>query len=698
VPTWSEDVVTRTVIGTYITSRGIAGVGTISFTPTATVYDPDDSVVLSGATVVTLDGTGSFSVELPTTDNPLVTPSGWAYEVAVRINGVKSVNVRVFLPLGDGSDIDLFTQIARLVPSTTASYVSSASSTTARGPIGPAGAQGETGVTGATGAGPTGATGATGPAGAPTGATGATGATGVGATGVTGSTGATGPQGTSINIRGTVAGVVDLPSSGNAVNDAFIVTANEDLYVWSGAAWNNVGQIVGPAGATGATGAGQTGVTGATGAQGPTGSTGANGIDGATGATGAGETGATGPTGVAGNTGATGVTGASVTGATGATGANGSTGAIGATGAQGETGPTGSNGVTGNTGATGASVTGATGPTGADSTVAGPTGPTGLTGSTGATGASVTGNTGATGVTGSTGAVGNTGVTGSTGATGVTGADSTVAGPTGVTGATGATGASVTGPTGADSTVAGPTGPTGLTGPTGAGQTGATGATGITGVTGAGVTGATGPTGAAGAGSSMFIERYQVQATSGEEFYLHSYDVNQKSALTWSRSTTTLTVTSASHGLTTGDRIILRNTNVAAAQSLTVTVSDGNTFTVTVANTGTSSGAEGVYSRGYNMSRVSSTVTLYAPTGEGVTLLGGMMRIPSSVASPLIFNYGDVGLNSSPADRYPPMIFAWREDTNAQSSPNSNLASLSGNDQLSIVMSAANRTIRFSFA
>jgi hypothetical protein len=196
----------------------------------------------------------------------------------------------------------------------------------------------------------------------------------------------------------------------------------------------------------------------------------------------------------------------------------------------------------------------------------------------------------------------------------------------------------------------------------------------------------------------MYIERYQVQTTAGEEFYLQSYDVNQKSSLTWSRSTTTLTVTSASHGLTTGDRIILRDTNVATAQSLTVTVTDGNTFTATVANTGTSSGSSGVYSRGYNMARVTSTVTLYAPTGGGVTLLGGMMRLPSSVASPLIFNYAAVGLNSSAADRYPPMIFGWREDTNAQSQPNSNLASLSGYDQLSIVMSAANRTIRFSFA
>jgi hypothetical protein len=44
------------------------------------------------------------------------------------------------------------------------------------------------------------------------------------------------------------------------------------------------------------------------------------------------------------------------------------------------------------------------------------------------------------------------------------------------------------------------------------------------------------------------------------------------------------------------------------------------------------------------------------------------------------------------------MIFGWREDTSAQSQPSPNLSSISGYDQLSIVMSAANRTIRFSFA
>jgi hypothetical protein len=183
-----------------------------------------------------------------------------------------------------------------------------------------------------------GTTGPSGPAGltGPTGPTGAASAV-TGPTGPTGATGATGPQGTSINVRGTVAAVINLPASGNAINDAFIVTANEDLYVWNGTTWNNVGQIVGPMGPTGAQGP-----------TGPTGSAGYVGSDGATGPTGA--TGATGPTGAA----------STVTGPTG------NTGPTGPQGLQGQLGPTG--------------------PTGAASQVTGPTGPTGPTGNTGPAG------------------------------------------------------------------------------------------------------------------------------------------------------------------------------------------------------------------------------------------------------------------------------------------------------------------------
>jgi hypothetical protein len=113
--------------------------------------------------------------------------------------------------------------------------------------------------------------------------------------GEVGPIGPTGPQGTSITVKGQVANVVNLPSAGNTVNDAYIVSSNGNLYVWNGSIWVNAGPIVGPTGATGATG-GQ-GVTGPTGpvstVPGPTGPQG----DTVTGPTG--PQGGTGPTGPA---------------------------------------------------------------------------------------------------------------------------------------------------------------------------------------------------------------------------------------------------------------------------------------------------------------------------------------------------------------------------------------------------------------
>ena len=211
--------------------------------------------------------------------------------------------------------------------------------------------------------------------------------------------GPTGPQGVSITVKGSVATVGDLPATGNAVNDAWVVQADGDLYVWTGTTWNNVGQIVGPIGPTGPQGL-----------VGPTGPTGAQGITGPTGATGSASTvvGPTGPTG----------SGSVVPGPTGPTGATGADSTV-----PGPVGPTGPQGDA----STVAGPTGPTGPQGADSSVVGPTGPTG------AVGAAST-------------------VAGPTGPTGPQGDASTVAGPTGPTG-----------PDGAASTVVGPTGPQGPT-------------------------------------------------------------------------------------------------------------------------------------------------------------------------------------------------------------------------------------------
>ena len=141
--------------------------------------------------------------------------------------------------------------------------------------------------------GPTGPTGPTGVAG-PTGSAGSAGTTGptgpTGTSGTNGPTGPTGAAGTGITYKGTVATVGALPSSGNTAGDAYVVTADDHLYVWNGSAWTDAGpvaaSVTGPTGPTGV--AGPTGPTGNTGGVGPTGPTGANStVAGPTGPTGA---------------------------------------------------------------------------------------------------------------------------------------------------------------------------------------------------------------------------------------------------------------------------------------------------------------------------------------------------------------------------------------------------------------------------
>lgn len=132
---WPNDVVTRTVFGTYLTGAGDPAKGRITFTPTSRVVDAEDAVVIEDTLTAVLDATGSFEIELPTTDNDLLSPKGWAYDVSVRLYGVKPQRFFALLPYGDGSDVDIRTNIS--LTSTNVSNVSS--STGVQGPIGPRG-------------------------------------------------------------------------------------------------------------------------------------------------------------------------------------------------------------------------------------------------------------------------------------------------------------------------------------------------------------------------------------------------------------------------------------------------------------------------------------------------------------------------------------------------------------------------------
>lgn len=208
----------------------------------------------------------------------------------------------------------------------------------------------------------------------------------LGPTGPAGPTGPRGAAGTSIQFKGSVVALGNLPTNAQA-NHAYINNEDGNLYVYDGETWTDAGQIVGPQGEVGPTGpAGATGPTGPqgdTGAEGPQGATGPQGVAGATGDTGptgpAGLDGATGPQGAAGVDGADGQDGAAATVAIGSitTGAPGTQayvsnsgtatyaildftiprGEVGATGPTGPAGVDGLNGVDGQNGLDGASFT-----------------------------------------------------------------------------------------------------------------------------------------------------------------------------------------------------------------------------------------------------------------------------------------------------------------------------------------------------
>lgn len=109
-----------------------------------------------------------------------------------------------------------------------------------------------------------------------------------------------GEKGDSLNIKGSVPLVANLPTTGQKDGDAWIVEADGHMHIWNtSTGWRDVGQIrgergaVGPQGPTGAQG--PKGDTGAVGPQGPAGPTGQAGPEGPQGP--AGEIGPLGPEG-----------------------------------------------------------------------------------------------------------------------------------------------------------------------------------------------------------------------------------------------------------------------------------------------------------------------------------------------------------------------------------------------------------------
>ena len=284
----------------------------------------------------------------------------------------------------------------------------------------------------------------------------------------------------------------------------------------------------------------------------------------------------------------------------------------------------------------------------------------------------LSGGGGGAGSSGTSGAAGTSGTTGTSGAAGAIGTSGT-SGENGAVGATGTSG--TTGTSGADGAV-GTSGTTGTSGAAGAiGTSGTAGADGTSG------------TSAAGGGGTPYTNVVRYEVASGSDKAQVMSAGNTISGLSWVRTTTTLTITSTAHGLTTGDYVVLRNFNVDYVY-VEITVTDVNTFTAQVANSGNTSGSTGVYIPAFDVSALSETVlTILAPNAGNCQLLSLQVFINSSdtgtitVTLPSNALENGAGGNNTLDNRNPPQAFFYNVDGSNSSAINAGgvTFSMSGN-------------------
>jgi hypothetical protein len=136
------------------------------------------------------------------------------------------------------------------------------------------------------------------------------------------------------------------------------------------------------------------------------------------------------------------------------------------------------------------------------------------------------------------------------------------------------------------------------------------------------------------------------------------------SGLTWARTTTTLTITSTAHGLLTGDYVVLRNFNVDYVY-VEITVTDSDTFTAQVTDTGGASGTDGVYIPALDVPTLGdATMVVSAPSSGNVQIMSMTIFIDSSETDPKSITFptsitNGAGGNSSLQTKNPPVFQAF---------------------------------------
>ena len=177
------------------------------------------------------------------------------------------------------------------------------------------------------------------------------------------------------------------------------------------------------------------------------------------------------------------------------------------------------------------------------------------------------------------------------------------------------------------------------------------------------------------------------------------------SGLDWTRSSTTLTITSPSHGLSNGDYIVIRNMSEDYSY-LAVSNVATDTFDVTVADSGGGEGSLGAYIPAAKVTSVTEAgATIVSPTVgniqiQSIKIITGTKSTPSfALTMPSSIDNG-AGANSSLTNMNPPLLSSYRLDTggfNASATIILNTSSNFNVFNVSNLINLKNNLIRFTF-
>lgn len=92
----TADLSTITLTGTYVDIEGNPVSGSVRFTPQTIIKDTDQNqIIINVPITATLNGSGSFSVVLPVTDDTDVAPTPFAYEVEEIFSGGRTFFITI---------------------------------------------------------------------------------------------------------------------------------------------------------------------------------------------------------------------------------------------------------------------------------------------------------------------------------------------------------------------------------------------------------------------------------------------------------------------------------------------------------------------------------------------------------------------------------------------------------------------------